>query len=135
MVNNNDSQADVTEIKYDNLLDYFQFYLFPLAIKVGMTPEQFWEQDPQLFWVYLDAYQQKQKEKFEYDNAKAFNQGYYFLLALRDSLQFTQHPKHIYPKQPLGYQSDKKVSKENLDLIRKSKFMQMEQEFFKKVVD
>ena len=96
------------------MLDYFQFYLFPLAIKVGMTPEQFWEQDPQLFWVYLDAYKQKQKEQAEYDNANAFNQGCYFLLALKDALQFSSHPKRIYPKKPLGTENKNKKRKEVL---------------------
>lgn len=118
------------ELKYDNLLDYFNFYLFPLAIKVGMTPEQFWEQDPQLFWVYLDAYYQKQKELYERENYNAFNQGYYFLLALRDALQFSSHPKHIYPKKPLGMEQNRKrkLSKQEIDLARKLQFMKMEQQ-------
>ena len=113
------------------MLDYFNFHLFPLAIKVGMTPEQFWEQDPQLFWVYLGAYNQKQREQAEIDNANAFNQGYYFLLALKDALQFTSHPKKIYPKKPLGTtnnNNNKKLSKEDVDLIRKLQFMKMEQQ-------
>ena len=95
-----------------------------------MTPEQFWYQDPQLFWVYLDAYQQKQKEQEEYDNINAFNQGYYFLLALRDAWQFTSNPKHIYPKKPLDIQGKnmQKMSKEDVDLIRKMQFMKMEQQ-------
>ena len=83
------------------MLDYFQFYLLPLAIRVGMTPKQFWEDDPNLLWAYVSAYEQKVKDDVEYDNIKAYNQGLYVLLALRDSLQFGRTHKKIFPDAPI----------------------------------
>lgn len=95
-----DSQASSILNQYDNLLDYLSYYLFPLSIRIGMTPVQFWEEDTELFWVYLEAYEQEQKAKFEYDNNVAFLQGQYFMMAIAQCLQFSKHPKQIYPKKP-----------------------------------
>ena len=67
-----------------------------------MTYSQFWYDDPELFWVYLEAYEQEQKARFEYDNSIAFLQGQYFMKAIAQCLQFSKHPKKIYPKQPFN---------------------------------
>lgn len=91
------------------MLDYFYFYLLPLAIKIGMTPEQFWDDDPEYFWNYWDAYEMRKKEEAKEANIKAFNQGQYFVLALNHCLQFSKHPKQIYPKKPLSLASDRRV--------------------------
>lgn len=72
-----------------------------------MTPDQFWEGDPDLFWVYLEAYEQEQKARFEYDNNVAFLQGQYFMLAIAQCLQFSKTPKKIYPKKPFELNEDK----------------------------
>lgn len=82
------------------MLDYLSYYLCPLAIRIGMSYSQFWEDDPDIFWVYLEAYEQEQKTKFEYDNDVAFLQGQYFMMAIAQCLQFSKHPKRIYPKKP-----------------------------------
>ena len=95
--NNNSSQAD--DVKYDNLLDYLSLYQFPLALKFGMTPEQFWEDDPDYFWAYLDAYEMKQKEQAEYDNALSYRQGIYMAYAIGQA--FADKGKRVYPKEPL----------------------------------
>ena len=95
-----------------------------------MTPNQFWEEDPQLLWAYLDAYKQKIQEQIEYDNQKAYNQGCYFLLALKEVIQFTSSPKHFYPKKPFDVEDKKKkkLDKKDVDMIRKLQFMRMEQQ-------
>ena len=67
-----------------------------------MSYSQFWYDDPELFWVYLEAYEQEQKARFEYDNSIAFLQGQYFMMAIAQCLQFSKHPKKIYPKQPFN---------------------------------
>ena len=90
-----DSQASIVSNKYDNLLDYLSYYLCPLAIRLGMSYDQFWNDDPDVFWVYLEAYEQEQKARFEYDNSVAFLQGQYFMLAIAQCLQFSKHPKKI----------------------------------------
>lgn len=127
------SQVDRPEIKYDNLLDYFNFYLLPLAIKIGMTPYQFWEDDPNDFFAYWDAYEMKKTDDDRESNINAFNQGHYFLLAMAHCFQFTKNPKKIYPKQPLPLSSDRKVelSKKDIQNIRKTRFMWMENELNK----
>jgi hypothetical protein len=71
-----------------------------LALKVGMTPQQFWEEDPELMWAYLEAERMRNKEKMQYDNSFAHLQGTYYLMALQQVLQFSKHPKKIYPKKP-----------------------------------
>ena len=71
-----------------------------------MTPSQFWDEDTDLFWAYLEAYEQEQKAKFEYDNSVAFLQGQYFMMAIAQCLQFSKHPKKIYPKKPFNVGKD-----------------------------
>lgn len=116
------------------MLDYFNFYLLPLAIKIGMTPKQFWEDDPQDFFAYWDAYEQKKRDEAREENIKAFNQGQYFMLAVAQVLQFSKHPKKIYPKQPFPLVGDNKVklSQAEIDEIRKARFKKMERELNKK---
>lgn len=116
------SQASKVLNKYDNLLDYLSFYLFPLAIRFGMTPEQFWDDDPDYFWAYLEAHEQQQKEQFEYDNNVAFLQGQYFMMAIAQCLQFSKHPKKIYPKKPFD------VSQNQTVLTPEEKFSMMEEQ-------
>ena len=36
--------------------DYYFFEELPLALEYGMTPQQFWEEDEDLFFVYQQAY-------------------------------------------------------------------------------
>lgn len=115
-----DSQASAVLNKYDNLLDYLSNYLCPLAIRFGMTYEQFWYEEPEMFWVYLEAYEQEQKARFEYDNSVAFLQGQYFMLAIAQCLQFSKHPKKIYPKKPFNVSKD-----ETPEEIKQMQFMEM----------
>lgn len=115
-----DSQASAVLNKYDNLLDYLSNYLCPLAIRFGMTYEQFWYGEPEMFWVYLEAYEQEQKARFEYDNSVAFLQGQYFMMAIAQCLQFSKHPKKIYPKKPFNVSKD-----ETPEEIKQMQFMEM----------
>jgi hypothetical protein len=41
------------------LEDYYFFEELPLALEYGMTPQQFWEEDEDLFYVYQQAYVNK----------------------------------------------------------------------------
>lgn len=105
--------------------------MLPLAIKIGMTPHQFWEDDPDDFWAYWDAYQMRKHDDAVESNIKAFNQGQYMLLAIAQCLQFTKHPKKIYPKEPFKLKSDKKlkITNEEYQEMRKVQMMQMEKIF------
>lgn len=97
-----------------------------------MTPEQFWEQDPNLFWAYWDAYEETQRIRAKEANINAFNQGQYFLLALTQCLQFSKNPKKIYPKEPLPLSCDNKkveLTPEQYQEIRKAQMMEMTKRF------
>lgn len=85
-----------------------------------MTYEQFWYEEPEMFWAYLEAYEQEQKARFEYDNSVAFLQGQYFMLAIAQCLQFSKHPKKIYPKKPFNVSKD-----ETPEEIKRMQFMEM----------
>lgn len=113
------------------MLDYFQFYLLPLAIKIGMKPIQFWEDDPDDLWAYWDAYQDKLKEKARINNINNFNLGQYILLAIAQCLQFSKHPKKIFPKKPFELSSDKKVklTQDEYEEIRKIQAKSMVERF------
>lgn len=107
----NDSQAE--KLKYTNLLDYFDFYLCPLAIKMGMTATEFWEGDPDYFWNYCDAYEEKEKELYDKMNYNAYIDGIYHMFAVGQN--FTK--KEIYPKEPLSMKlnTPSKTVEENND--------------------
>ena len=115
------------------MFDYFVYYLFPMALKIGMTPDQFWNDDPELMGAYLEAYQQKFEEKLEYDNSVAYLQGQYFMLAIAQCLQFSKSPKKIYPKKPLELGNKKKknkqMSQKDYEEIRKIQVQNMVKQF------
>lgn len=57
------------EVRCLNAYDYFLEYLFPDAILYGMSYDEFWNKDPQLFYSYRFAYLEnleiaKQKENY-----------------------------------------------------------------------
>lgn len=64
-------------MKFDSLEDYFCDYLFPLAIEIGMTSEEFWKDDPRLFSSYMKAYEEKRKREYETINYSNWLQGLY----------------------------------------------------------
>lgn len=99
-----------------------------------MTPKQFWEDDPEDLWAYWDAYQEKQKEMARIANINAFNQGQYILLAVAQCLQFSKHPKQIYPKKPFPLYSENKepMTQQEYEDVRKVQLQKMVADFNKK---
>lgn len=96
-----------------------------------MTPERFWEDDPDEFWAYWDAYEMRKTDEARESNIKAFNLGQYFMLAIAQNLQFTKHPKQIYPKKPFDLVKDKKVklTQKEYEEIRKVQMMRLDKMF------
>lgn len=96
-----------------------------------MTPHQFWEDDPDDLWAYWDAYQMKKKEEAIEENIKAFNQGQYMVFAIAQCLQFSKHPKQIYPKQPFSLANNKKVqlTQEEYEELRKVQLQNLDKKF------
>jgi hypothetical protein len=105
--------------------------LLPLAINIGMTPEQFWYDDPDLFWNYWDAYEIKKEEEAREQNAYAYNLSYYIYLAIRECVGLCK--KKIFPDKPFELSFDKKDKKEMTNEeyqdIRKVQMMQIVQAF------
>ena len=48
---------------------------------IGMSYEQFWEDDPQLYWLYETAYNYKKEIEFKEKNYLSWLQGQYNLMA------------------------------------------------------
>lgn len=98
-----------------------------------MTPNQFWNDDPDDLWAYVSAYEQDLKEQVEYDNVQAYNQGIYFMLALKQSLQFGKGIKKIYPDKPLEPNKKGRVqmTQEEYEEVRKMQLQKMARNFNK----
>ena len=89
--------------------------LFPQAILFGMTYEQFWEDNPQLFWAYGRAYQLKKSIEEKENDINAWNIGHYVLMALyqNSSSMFSKQKKEIYPKKPITMKDEEINTKGN----------------------
>lgn len=89
--------------------------MFPQAILFGMTYEQFWEDNPQLFWVYGRTYQMKKEIEYKENDINAWNIGQYVLIALtqNSSNMFSKQKKDIYPKQPNTIKNDMQSNNSN----------------------
>lgn len=76
-----------------------------MALTYGMSVKEFWEDDPDLFWVYRFSYYTKQKEEQEKFNSNAWLQGAYFYEALSVALcNAFSKSKVEYSKQPYGFE-------------------------------
>ena len=106
------SQVQSILSKYDNILDFYSYYMQPMCHQIGLTLDQFWNDDPELYFAYLEAYNEQKKNELEEKNLLAYLQGVYFNLAIAQNLQFSKSPKQIYPKEPfnLGIKEEHKVS-------------------------
>ena len=82
--------------------------MFPQAILFGMTYEQFWEDNPQLFWAYGRAYQMRKEVEQKENDVNAWNIGQSVLMALyqNSTAMFSKQKKDIYPKKPITMEQD-----------------------------
>lgn len=100
------------------------------AIMIGMTPEQFWYDDPALFFNYLDAYERKNRQQYESEiskiNFSAWLYGVYTCMALRANPVMGRGKK--YPDKPieLNKPEQKDMSEEQQqDMRQKTAMVQM----------
>lgn len=96
-----------------------------------MTSQEFWFSNPQDYFVYQDAFAEREKNKHDEIDIMAWQFGKYNLLALSQSLSNFSGKKHknIFPQKPITM-SDKVLREDNLaekfkriaDRINKTKF-------------
>lgn len=77
--------------------------LFPYALSLGMTPEQYWSDEPEL----LDAYIEKQQYDIELENKKYHLLGQYFVAAVKEAMK-TKKSEFAYPSKPFELSFRKK---------------------------
>ena len=70
--------------------------MFVQALVVGMTYDQFWYDDPRLFFLYIEAYELKQKNEVRSEehkiNTLAWLQGVYVVKALGCTFGKSEYP-------------------------------------------
>lgn len=93
--------------------------LFPQALMYGMTYEQFWNDDPQIFWVYANAYNKIKEIEFKEKNYMMWLNGQYTLLAMAQVMTnaFSKSKKNVYPKQPFGEEKKTLSPKQKFEII------------------
>ena len=111
--------------QFTSYLDFLYNWLLPQALIYGMTSDQFWYDDPQLFFSYARAYEMQQERKAEYDNWLAWISGQYHLAAIAQATT-TKSGAKIYPKQPYDILKKKdEVSIEDKMEMRKLRAKEM----------
>lgn len=90
-----------------------------------MRDDEFWNSNPQLFFIYLDNYNERLKSEHKERDYYCWLQGRYFLDATNQSLQTKR--TQIYPKKPysqLEEDKNKSLKEKAIEFIRRvnSKF-------------
>ena len=101
-----------------------------MAIEYGMSVREFWEDNPDLFWIYRFSYVNKLKQKHEYDNVNAWLQGAYFYEAVSAALSNAFSKKTIqYRDRPFELESsstNKETKQNTLEAQLKARAMQVQ---------
>ena len=84
-----------------------------------MTYEQFWNDDPQLFWIYENAYNKRKEIEFKENNYMMWLNGQYTLSALAQVMAnaFSKSKKNVYPKQPFGEEKKELSPRQKFEII------------------
>lgn len=86
-----------------------------------MTSEEFWFGNPQDYFVYQDAFAEKTKMEHDLQDAIAWIQGRYNLLAFSEVAgailcKKGQKPKKVYPEEPFSVKLEREKNKKPLTL-------------------
>jgi biopolymer transport protein ExbB/TolQ len=85
----------------------------------GMSSEEFWEDDPQLYWAYRIFYMKKLEQAELETDYKCWLTGFYTFNALSESLagMFDKEKPHSYIEKPISMKMKeiKKEEEENID--------------------
>jgi hypothetical protein len=88
---------------------------FKRSIIYGMPYDLFWFGDPQDYFVYADAYNEKQKEK----DVLNWQLGQYIQFAVGSCLE----SKCKYPQKPMFYAHEEEKPKDVYDMLERFKGM------------
>lgn len=86
---------------------YFD-YLFPYAIRYGMTFQQYWEDDPAMFWAYRQSYVLSREQEMDRMNMESWLSGLY----IRTAVVSAMSEDVDYLKEPIDFREAARV--ENL---------------------
>lgn len=98
-----------------------------------MSPEQFWDEDPDLMGAYLEAYKQRKEDEEERQDYLLWLNGQYQMMAMAQVFQFSKPIKKIYPKKPFSSSNKKKkaMSQQDYEKIRQIQVKNMVERFKK----
>lgn len=91
---------------------------FKNSIRYGMTYNQFWFDDPQLYYIYEEAYLDGLKERDIFN----WQLGAYIQLSVGSCLA----KECKYPQKPIFYASEKQKPKTTEDMLEQFKIMAMQ---------
>jgi hypothetical protein len=93
--------------------------LFINALIFGMTYNQFWHREAELYWAYQVAYEKKLEEQYEFENYKAWLNGLYNFDAISKS-NYNTHARgqgdspEQYMFKPIDWKQLEKQDKEEV---------------------
>lgn len=94
-------------------------YQFKESIKYGMTYNQFWFDEPQLYYIYEEAYIEQVQERFKERDVFNWQLGQYIQIAVGSCLA-----KEVkYPKTPMFAGKVDEKPKNEYDMLEKFKAM------------
>lgn len=109
-----------------NAYDYFLEYLFPDAILYGMSYDEFWNKDPQLFYSYRFAYIEKLNISKQKTNYESWLNGLYnfraFETVLYNAFKGKEELPQPYMSQPIDFNAkpETKETKEIKEVKKKN---------------
>jgi hypothetical protein len=92
---------------------------FKNSIRYGMTYNQFWFDDPQLYYVYEEAYQDELKDKLKMQDILNWQSAYYIRLATDSCLD----NKCKFPDKPMFFAHEEEKPKDVYDMLERFKGM------------
>lgn len=95
------------------------------AFCLGMTPHDYWEEDPELFWWYANRYKQQQDKEAQERDTLAWLTGQYVMsgvaVIFADAFGKRGAPKPKYPEMPMyvaEHNEQAKAKKQERDMMR-----------------
>ena len=83
---------------------------FKESIKYGMSYNQFWFDDPQLYYIYEQAYKEQMEDRLKEKDIYNWQLGQYIQLAVGSCLA----KECKYPKEPCFYANEKNNKPKNV---------------------